>query len=126
MPVSAGHPCGNKGCPAVIPRGKRFCPEHEQAQQKALDRERGSAAARGYGARWRRLRGMYLARHPLCVDPEQRHPGRVVVATDVDHIQPKAQGGSDAFSNLRPLCHSCHSAITSKGSWSTSRVGVPR
>ena len=26
MPISAGHPCGNKGCPAVIPRGKRFCP----------------------------------------------------------------------------------------------------
>ena len=72
MPISAGHPCGNKGCAAVIPRGKRFCPEHEQAKQKALDRERGSAAARGYGARWRRLRGMYLARHPLCVDPEQR------------------------------------------------------
>lgn len=114
MPTAAGHPCGNRGCPAVVPRGARFCPAHEKAREKALDQERGSAAARGYGARWRRLRAMFLARHPLCVDPELRHPGRVVVATDVDHITPKAQGGSDAFSNLRSLCHSCHSAITRK------------
>jgi 5-methylcytosine-specific restriction protein A len=38
------------------------------AQMKTeLDRLRPSATRRGYGARWRRARAAYLARHPLCV-----------------------------------------------------------
>lgn len=32
-----------------------------------VERERGSAASRGYGARWRIARAAYLAQHPYCV-----------------------------------------------------------
>ena len=34
--------------------------------KRALDRQRPSAARRGYGPRWRRARAAFLARHPLC------------------------------------------------------------
>jgi hypothetical protein len=34
--------------------------------KRALDRERPSAARRGYGSRWRSARTAYVARHPLC------------------------------------------------------------
>lgn len=34
--------------------------------------------------------------------------GRVAVATDVDHILPLHQGGSNADSNQESLCRECH------------------
>jgi 5-methylcytosine-specific restriction enzyme A len=54
--------------------------------KRTLDRQRPSAARRGYGPRWRRARAAYLARHPLCVPCEAA--GRLVAATIVDHIVP--------------------------------------
>ena len=30
------------------------------------------------------------------------------VATEVDHIRPRAVGGDDALDNLRSVCHRCH------------------
>jgi 5-methylcytosine-specific restriction endonuclease McrA len=32
----------------------------------------------------------------------------------VDHIVRRSDGGSDEWSNLQPLCHSCHSMKTSR------------
>lgn len=64
-------------------------------------------AKRGYGARWQRLRRMYLRQHPVCV-----LCGRP--ATDVDHILPKRRGGSDDESNLQALCPDCHARKTNQ------------
>lgn len=68
---------------------------------------RPSAAARGYGRRWRRLRAWYLARHPIC-----ELAGCLDPATDVDHIVAKARGGGDELNNLQALCHRHHSQKT--------------
>ena len=89
-----------------------YKPPKAHQPKKRQDR-RESAAARGYGARWRRLRRMVLSRNPLCADCE-RH-GRVTLATDVHHVVAKRDGGKDEMSNLEPLCHSCHSKRTGKG-----------
>jgi 5-methylcytosine-specific restriction protein A len=85
-------------------------------QQQEIDQARGSAAARGYGSRWRRLRQMQLAREPICQDPFGFHAadGRVVMAIEVDHIISKSKGGRDNLDNLQSLCKGCHSTKTAK------------
>ena len=73
---------------------------------------RPSAAARGYGHKWRVLRRKFLLRNPLCVQCKER--GLVVAATQVDHVVPH-QGDATRFwnvSNLQSLCASCHSRKT--------------
>lgn len=60
---------------------------------------------------WRRARGLFLAEQPLC--QRCREVGRVVPATDVDHITPISQGGAALDkANFRALCRSCHSYVT--------------
>lgn len=116
MPVRSLKPCREPGCANLI-RDGQFCQDHQRPDQSEYDRMRGSSAKRGYGARWRKLRAMVLQRQPLCADPFGSHAaaGQVVMATDVDHIQPKRRGGRDRMENLQPLCHSCHSRKTGKG-----------
>jgi 5-methylcytosine-specific restriction protein A len=63
-----------------------YCPEHLKIYRWQADKERGSADARGYDARWRKARTVYLAEHPLCVECLKK--GNVVAATTVDHIRP--------------------------------------
>jgi 5-methylcytosine-specific restriction protein A len=83
-----------------------------------LDRQRPSAARRGYGPRWRRARAAYLARHPLCVPCEAA--GRLEPATVVDHVVPH-RGDEILFwdeRNWQALCKPCHDAKTTRqGRW---------
>ena len=83
-----------------------------------LDRQRPSAARRGYGPRWRRARAAFLAQHPLCA--ACRALGRVVPATVVDHTVP--HGGSAALfwdqAQWQGLCKRCHDRKTAReGRW---------
>ena len=118
MPRRAGHPCAKQGCPEVVYGRGGYCLAHAREVQHVTDAERGSAASRGYGANWRRLRRMFLRENPLCEDPYGAHAGPVV-ATDVDHIVPRSKGGTDAWENLQSLCASCHSrkTVEQDGGW---------
>lgn len=62
---------------------------------------------RGYGSSWDKLRKQVLTEEPMCRSCFEEH-GVVTAATQVDHITPKAKGGTDARSNLRPICADCH------------------
>jgi 5-methylcytosine-specific restriction protein A len=75
---------------------------------------RPSAARRGYGTDWKKLReeakrtgacGPYLCSVPGCGKARSLH---------LDHIVPRERGGRDVFSNLHWLCHSHHSSKTAK------------
>lgn len=67
---------------------------------------RTSRHARGYGTAWDALRKIIMAQEPLCRTCTEQ--GRVTAATHVDHIVPKAEGGTDDPSNLQALCTDCH------------------
>jgi len=72
-----------------------------------------SPEARGYGRAWRRLREVILARDAgLCQCPDCKRLGRLKPATQVDHVIPKAQGGTDDLGNLRAINADCHKRVT--------------
>ncbi len=80
---------------------------------------KGSRHSRGYGSSWDRIRLTILKRDnylcqecirqgkltPLCVRPRDHA---------VDHITPKARGGTDDPDNLQSLCAACHEAKTAR------------
>ena len=78
-------------------------------------RQRNDARHRFYSrSAWQKCRTAYLAKHPLCADPDRRHV-QFELATEVHHlIDLRDCAGSQALeeSNLQGLCKACHSAIT--------------
>lgn len=66
-----------------------------------------SRHARGYGNEWDKLRTRILDRDKHLCQPCLRK-GRVTAANTVDHITPKAKGGTDDEQNLEAICKSCH------------------
>jgi len=97
--------------PTTLARIKR---QHNGDGARALyDARRGTAASRGYDARWRKARAAYLKRHPICVVCLSM--SRTRAAQEVHHIIPLREGGTHAEANLQALCKSCHSRITGQG-----------
>lgn len=126
MPYAPAKPCRRPGCGALT--HERFCTAHTREENRDYDRQRGSAAARGYGRRWQRLRLQFLQRHPLCAACEA--DDQITAATVVDHIEPH-QGDQRLFwdrGNWQALCKSCHDSKTARedGRWSprTPRAGA--
>lgn len=87
--------------------------------------KRGNRHQRGYGSEWDKIREQVIKRdNHLCqehlrqgvllevVTGNPRHPR----AANVDHIIPRAQGGSDDGSNLELLCKTCHDRKTNRES----------
>ena len=109
MPNKLPHPCNYPGCPELTT--ERFCPLHKTIASREYDKYRrrpGHDQTYGYG--WRKIRNLYISRHPLCELCEAA--GRLVPAAHVHHKIPVDQGGSDREDNLQSLCHSCHSRLT--------------
>ena len=74
---------------------------------RVYDLARGSAAARGYDRRWRKVRKAKLGRQPLCERCKAR--GIATPAIEVDHIVPIREGGAPyAMKNLASICRRCH------------------
>ena len=68
---------------------------------------------RGYGAAWDRLRREILERdRHLCQPCRKRDV--ITTATQVDHVKPKAKGGTDDPANLQSICTPCHTAKTTR------------
>jgi 5-methylcytosine-specific restriction enzyme A len=110
MPYSPLPPCSAPGCPArAVSRGR--CARHAQEAARRYREQhpdaRPSAGARGYGAEWRDVRVAHLARSPWC-----QVCGRA--GSVVDHIIPRAAGGTDDPSNLQTLCARCHGQKTAR------------
>ena len=99
-------PCAVRGCPRpAVDRGR--CAEHARAKQAEIDRQRPSAAERGYGPYWELVRASFLRQHPTC----NRCPAPSEV---VHHIKRIRDGGTHQWGNLEALCKRCHDAETLK------------
>jgi HNH endonuclease len=109
MPTRLMGPCKTPLCPNTRSPNSPYCGTCSP-NGNGPDEYRGSAAARGYGHKWRKLRLMVLRREPMCSDPFGI--GCVSVSRHADHIIPRRQGGEDVFENLQGLCDSCHSRKT--------------
>ena len=114
MPRRAARPCRTRTCPGLAGPGG-YCATCQKERYRLQNARRPSSAARGYGHRWRRLRRMYLRANPYCVACKRQ--GRIELATEMDHIIPKAQGGGDMEDNLQAMCKSCHSRKTAREVW---------
>jgi len=114
MPKKSPTPCAAAGCLSLAYNGPycEYCEQHTRQKAKQYDKERGTAAQRGYDAKWRRYRIQYLAQHPYCVKCLKE--GKFVFATVIDHIIPH-KGDIKLFwdgNNHQALCKSCHDAKT--------------
>jgi 5-methylcytosine-specific restriction protein A len=111
MPSRLPSQCNHPGCRTAC-RAK-YCDRHAKQHPKwaSATRPRGTTSERGYGTHWQKLRVYVLDRaRGLCQPCEAQ--GRTVIATEVDHITPKSQGGSDDADNCQAICHACHRAKT--------------
>jgi 5-methylcytosine-specific restriction protein A len=89
------------------------------------DAVRGDRHERGYGWAWEKLRKRILERDSyLC--QVCRRLGQVTPASQVDHIQAKAHGGTDDLENLQGICLSCHKNKTTKESNAGGAGSIPR
>jgi 5-methylcytosine-specific restriction protein A len=109
-------PCSQFGCGALVPGGGR-CPRHRPPDL------RPSAAARGYGHRWRKVRAKFLREHAACETCG-------APATEAHHAAgqgPRGPGGLDP-AGLVALCKACHARITARmqpGGWNQPPPGGP-
>ena len=99
-----------------MPRLKNLRPRLAEANvsryaRAAMPSEQESNVRRMSSRPWERKRQATLARDKfLC--QECLRKGRLTVATEVDHIIPLEEGGTDEGSNLQSLCHDCHALKT--------------
>lgn len=108
MPIGAPRPCTYTGCSELTTTGR--CGKHPRENWTAYQGGKTSTQ-RGYGAKWRKVRTLAMKRdNGLC----QLCLPIITKATEVDHIKPKAQGGTDALDNLQSLCKACHRAKTAQ------------
>jgi len=104
MPRSPKRPCRHPNCPNLSDG------VHCETHRGQFARE--SASQRGYDARWRRARALFLKQNPLCA--ECLRENRLTPATVVDHIVPH-RGDEKLFwdqGNWQSLCKSCHDKKT--------------
>lgn len=73
MSTAPAKPCRHPRCAGFAAAGSRWCPAHQVAareqveeEQAAQDEQRGTAASRGYGSRWRTASLSFRAKYPVC------------------------------------------------------------
>jgi 5-methylcytosine-specific restriction enzyme A len=114
MPTAPLRPCSAPGCNVLGP-----CATHDAARGRIARASLPPWAAWYHIARWRHptwgLRARALRASPVCV--ACRATGRIVAATEVDHITPHRGDPSLFwnFQNLQALCWSCHQQKTNRG-----------
>lgn len=112
MPIHPPKPCCHPGCGQLVRDGSSRCTNHKgEAKKTSNFTRRQSRHERGYGYAWEKLREIVMRRDAgLC--QVCKAAGRLTTGTVVDHIKPKAEGGTDELDNLQVICKPCHTMKT--------------
>jgi len=78
--------------------------------RKRYDAERGSAAERGYDARWQKFRKWLLRQPEFAVCGDCTLPTKHI--DHIDAVEDANDSGFYALHNLQPLCAGCHARKT--------------
>lgn len=109
MPSKLRGPCRwANTCTERAAPGKRYCEQHQADAYRAQDARRDRETVAFYKSALWLKRAKYVIE---LVDPICRECQRAA-SQEVDHITPRADGGSDDVENLQGLCKPCHSAKT--------------
>ena len=103
MPKLPPRPCTYPRCKAYATNDGR-CDEHQVRHRWNHTKNRHE---RGYDSKWVKLREKVLIRDEYLCQVCKAN-GIYTQAKEVDHIVPKALGGSDSFDNLQAICKHCH------------------
>jgi len=111
MPHASLRKCTYPGCNVLVKRGRCIAhPTKRVVRDPAIKKLYNSL-------QWKAMRAAQLASHPWCTECDKRNA--LVMATEVDHIQPH-EGNPQSFfdaTNLQSLCKPHHSNKTSKEVW---------
>ena len=86
--------------------------------------DKRSRHQRGYGSAWEKLREQAFRRDAGICQYCRAKFGLVHLGTQVDHIVPKAQGGSDEIENLQTICDEGHKRKTAEENGKTWRPEI--
>ena len=105
MPKRPPKTCAYPGC--YKPTHRRFCETHEREHNRAFDQGRPTPGKRGYDYAWQKLAKRKKRANPVCEVEGCNKP-----TEEVDHID--GNQWNRAWSNLRSLCKTHHSAKTAR------------
>ena len=111
MPSRAPKPCRTPSCGGLSRDGSGYCNNHQKQKCGWNTPNRGTRHQRGYGSAWVKIRKRILKRDKGLCQPCMKL-GLLSTANTVDHIIPKAEGGTDDANNLQAICDPCHNAKT--------------
>lgn len=112
MPALIPRACRKHGCAKTTTDRSGYCDAHRNHGWE-LHQQGQSRHERGYGSKWDVIRARILQRdRHLCQNCLRS--GRPTASKTVDHIVPKAHGGTDDDTNLEALCWPCHRSKTAK------------
>lgn len=113
MPRTSKHPCPYPGCGVLVEYRTTYCPKHQVVyteRNREYDKTRPEAKFY-HSTRWKKLRGWYIRRHPLCELCLLEN--RIEVAAVIDQVREIVDGGTRLdVDNLQALCVACHNRKT--------------
>lgn len=114
MPDRIKRPCRIPGCANYTTAKSGYCDKHKHYGWHNYQNVLGKGNQnKRYGHTWRKTRDKILSRDCGVCQPCKRR-GIVTAATIVDHIKPKAKGGTDSPENLEAICKACHAKKTAR------------
>jgi 5-methylcytosine-specific restriction protein A len=96
--------CSMPGCGAVLDAPGRCARHQVDGWSRFRASPQGQARARGYDARWRRVRDRRLAAFPICEDCQHAPSTQ---GHHIGHERPGEHGFYD-YDRIRALCDRCH------------------